>query len=406
MPSPLRSLRSRNFRLFYLGQGASLLGMWVQMVAQSWLMFRLTDSAAAVALVTVAQQGPGFFIGPFAGALADRLPKRRMLVLAQSATAVPTFVLAAITLAGAVLAWHVIVLALCMGIARAFEMPARQAFIPALVPRDDLSNAIGLNSILFNLARLAGPAAGGAMIAFAGEGWCFLANGLSYLCVIAALLRIDVDDAPSRARGDTTILAEVREGLAYVASQPLLWALLGVLATASLAGMPYTVLLPSFAERVLGAGPEIYGLLTSAVGVGAMLSAVVLAMRRGPEGLSRWVVLCAVTFGLALVAFSQATTLATAVPSLALIGASFMFANTGVNTLLQLAAPDALRGRVMSLHSTLFLGILPLGALIAGPFADRVGEAPVLFVGGALVVAGALGFGSILLRSVRVAELP
>lgn len=373
--------------------------MWVQMVAQSWLMYRLTDSAAAVAAVFLAQQGPGLVIGPIAGALADRYPKRRMLVMAQAGTAAPTFVLAAITLAGVVEAWHVIGLAFLAGLSRAFEIPIRQAFIPSLVEREDLPNAIGLNSILFNLARLTGPAAGGIVIALAGEGWCFLANGVSYLFVIAALLAIRVADAPARPRDGSSLLSEVVEGLSYVKSQPVLWALLGGLATASLAGMPYTVLLPSFAERVLDAGPEVYGLLTSAVGIGAMVSAVVLAVRKSPDGLDRWVVACGVAFGLALTLFSQTTSIPSAVASLALIGASFMFMQTGVNTLLQLAAPDELRGRVMSLHSALFLGILPLGGLVAGAIADRVGEPLVLACGGGLVFAGAAFFGSILLRA-------
>jgi MFS family permease len=404
LASPLRALRSRNFRLYYTGQGASLLGMWVQMVAQSWLMYRLTDSAVAVALVVVASQGPGLFIGPFAGAIADRFPKRRILVVSQVATSVPTFVLAALTLADVVVAWHVFALVLLMGVSRAFEMPVRHAFIPSLVQREDLSNAIGLNSIVFNLARLTGPAVGGAVIALAGEGWCFLANGVSYLCVIVALLAIRVEDNSAVRRGDKSLLADVREGLAYVAGQPLLWALLGVLGTASLFGMPYTVLLPSFADRVLSAGPEVYGVLTSAVGIGAMGSAIVLAMRSSPDGLAGWVVLCALLFGAALFGFSRADALSTAIPSLALIGATFMFAQTGVNTLLQLAAPEELRGRVMSLHSTLFLGVLPLGALVAGAAADRFGEASVLAAGGVLVTASALFFGAILLRATRARE--
>lgn len=401
MPSPLRALRSRNFRLFYVGQGVSLVGMWVQMVAQSWLMYRLTDSAAAVALVTVAAQGPGLFIGPFAGALADRYPKRRMLVIAQASTAVPTFVLAGITLAGVVAAWHVVALALLAGITRAFEVPIRQAFIPSLIAREDLTNAIGLNSILFNLARLTGPAVGGAVIAFAGEGWCFLANGVSYFFVILALVAIRIEDAPRRARGDSSLLSEVRDGLLYVRSQPMLWALLAALAIASFAGMPYTVLLPSFAQRVLGAGPEVYGVLTSSVGIGAMGSAVILAVRTRPDGLERWVVGSGLAFGLALVSFSRTTSVPGAMFSLALIGASFMFMQTGINTLLQLAAPEELRGRVMSLHSALFLGILPVGGVVAGVFADRLGEGAVLACGGIIVCAGTALFGSILLRAHR-----
>jgi MFS family permease len=401
VPGLLRALRSRNFRLFYLGQAVSLGGMWMQMVAQSWLMYRLTDSAAAVAAVFIAQQGPGLFIGPFAGALADRYPKKRMLVIAQSATAVPAFALAAITIAGVVTAWQVMLLAFWMGIGRAFEIPIRQAFIPALVPREDLPNAIGLNSILFNLARLAVPAIGGVVIAAFGEGWCFLVNAFSFLAVIGALLAIRVTDPRPPSRADSSILAEVWEGLRYVRSRPLLWAPLGGLATASLAGMPYTVLLPSFAKRVLHAGPETYGFLTSAVGIGAIASALALALRKNPSGLERWVVACGVLFGVSLVAFSRSSSIAGSIATLVPLGASFMFMMAGVNTLLQLAVPDELRGRVMSLHSSLFLGILPLGGLVAGVFADRVGEAMVLMVGGVVVVCGAVLFGQVLLRASR-----
>jgi MFS family permease len=402
VPGLLRALRSRNFRLFYLGQAVSLGGMWMQMVAQSWLMYRLTGSAAAVAAVFIAQQGPGLFIGPFAGALADRHPKKRMLVVAQSATAVPAFALAAVTIAGVVSAWQVMVLAFCMGLGRAFEIPIRQAFIPALVAREDLPNAIGLNSILFNLVRLTVPAIGGIVIAAFGEGWCFLANALSFLAAIGALLAIRVADPKPPARGDSSILGEVWEGLRYVRSRPRLWAPLGGLAIASLAGMPYTVLLPSFAERVLHAGPETYGFLTSAVGAGAIASALALAMRKDPLGLERWVVVCGVLFGVSLVAFSRSSSIGGSMVALVPVGASFMFMMAGVNTLLQLAVPDELRGRVMSLHSSLFLGILPLGGLVAGAFADRVGEAMVLLVGGAIVVCGTAFFGQVLLRATRV----
>jgi MFS family permease len=375
--------------------------MWMQMVAQSWLMYRLTGSAAAVAVVFLAQQGPGFFIGPFAGALADRYPKRRILLIAQAATAAPAFALAGVTLAGVVTAWQVVLLAFLMGCARAFEIPVRQAFIPTLVERGDLPNAIGLNSILFNLARLAGPAIGGAVIATVGEGWCFLWNAISYLAVIAALFAIRVSEPAAAAARDSSILGEVLEGLRYVLGQPVLWALLGGLATASLAGMPYTVLLPSFAQRVLDAGPETYGLLTSAVGIGAIASALALALRKDPMGLERWVVACGLLFGVSLIVFAGSTTVGMAIATLVPVGASFMFMMAGVNTLLQLAAPDQLRGRVMSLHTTLFLGVLPAGGLVAGAFADLVGEAVVLAVGGVAVVCGAAFFGQVLLRARR-----
>jgi MFS family permease len=397
----LRAFRHRNYRLFFAGQALSLVGMWMQMVAQSWLMYRLTDSAAAVGVVAIANQGPGLFIGPIAGALADRHSRKQILIRAQSASLLPALALGVLTVTDTVLAWHVVALALWMGIARAFEIPTRQAFVPQLVERDDIPNAIALNSVLFNAARLLGPALGGILIASYGEGWCFLANAASYIPVIAALALIRIENAKPAQRGPGSLWSEIREGLRYVRGEPAIWAVLGAMAAASIGGMPYTVLLPSFAQRVLLAGPDVYGMLTSAVGAGAIVSALALAARRSAQGLERWVVGSGMLFGAALTAFSQSTNLLAAVMLLALMGAGFMVQMAGTNTLLQMRVPEHLRGRVMSLHSALFLGVFPFSGIVAGVLADRVGEAPVLGVGGVLVVCGALGFGRVMLRAGR-----
>lgn len=402
-----RAFRYRNYRLFFAGNILSLVGMWMQMVAQSWLIYRLTDSAAMVGIVAIAQQGPGLFIGPFAGALADRHSRKRILVIAQSVAIIPAVLLGMLTGFELILAWHVIALALFSGIARAFELPTRQAFVPQLVEREDIPNAIALNSVLFNAARLVGPALGGIVIAGWGEAWCFYANAASFVPAIVALVAIRVPHAKRPSRGAASLWLEILEGLRFVRHEPAVWSVLGALAAGSIAGMPYTVLLPSFAERVLHAGPETYGMLTSAVGVGAILSALALAARANAEGLDRWVVGSGVIFGLALAGFSQSTNLAAAVLLLALMGTGFMVQMAGTNTLLQLRVPDELRGRVMSLHSALFLGVFPFSGLVAGAIGDRVGEAPVLLGGGLIVVAGVLYFGRIMLKSAnRVEKVP
>jgi MFS family permease len=394
----LRALRHRNFRLFFAGQGVSLIGMWMQMVAQSWLMYRLTDSAAMVGIVAIAQQGPGLFIGPFAGAYADRHSRRQMLIGAQSVSILPALIMGGLTVVGSIEAWHVIALALWMGLGRAVEMPTRQALVPQLVDREDIPNAIALNSVLFNAARLIGPALGGVVIATLGEGWCFFANAASLGPIIFALLAIRISEVARTGRESTSLWSEMLEGLRYVRGEPAVWSVLGVMAAGSIAGMPYSVLLPSFAERVLQAGPETYGVLTSAVGIGAIASAFVLAARERAEGLDRWVVVAGVLFGAGLLGFSQSRDVLVAAVMLACMGVGFMVHLAGTNTLLQLRVPDPLRGRVMALHSALFLGVFPFSGLAAGVIADRVGEAPVLAAGGVLVMCGVLLFGRVMLK--------
>ncbi len=273
MPALFRALAHRNFRLFFLGQALSLTGMWIQMVAQSWLMYQMTQEAFAVAWVALAQQGPGLVVGPFAGALADRHSRQRMLVLAHAAAIAPAVALAALVFSDLASPLLLFILALVAGVARAFEIPTRQAFVPELVTREDIPNAIAVNSIVFNIARLVGPAIGGFIIALVGEGWCFLANAVLLVPVLFTLLAIRVPEHSRALSSRSSLLSELALAVGYVRREPILWALLGGLAAASVAGMPYTVLLPSFAVRVLGAGPETYGFLTAAVGVGALRDA-------------------------------------------------------------------------------------------------------------------------------------
>jgi MFS family permease len=389
----LRALASRNYRLFFTGQAISLVGMWMQMTAQSWLMYRLTGSAFAVGLLAAAQTAPGLLIGPFAGALADRHDRRKLLVATSALSIAPALATALLTLADRIDPAALAALALVAGVIRSAEMPTRQALVPEIVEREHLLNAISLNSALFNAARVVGPAIAGAVIAASNEGWCFLVNAVSYLAPVSALLALRLPRVAPRARSGESMLSEVLEGVRYVRADRFLLALMGGLALASLSGMPYTVLLPSFAREALGGGPQTYSALTSAVGVGAIVSALTLASRRDLLGLERIPAIGGAVFGAGLVGLSQAGSLAVALPLMALVGVGFMTQMTSTNTLLQLAVPDRLRGRVMALHSALFLGIVPLGGIVAGRAADRVGEANVLAAGGALLFVGALWFG-------------
>ena len=407
MSNIFRALRHRNFRLFFFGQALSLTGMWMQMVGQSWLMYRLTDQALAVALVAIAQQGPGLFVGPVAGALADRHSRQRILILAQAAVIVPSLVLGWLTLAGTIVPWQILALALASGLARAFEIPTRQAFVPQLVEREDIPNAVALNSVIFNAARLVGPAVGGVLIATVGEGWCFFANAILLFPVLAALAAIRVaPHAGVGVGGGGSLLGEIATAIRYVRGEPIVWSLLGGMAVASLAGMPYTVLLPSFAAEGLDRGPEAFGVLTAAAGIGAILSALALASRRHARGLDAWLVFSGLVFAVSLAGFSQTTSLDLAVVALAFIGAGFMTLMAATNTLLQLRVPDALRGRVMSFHTALFLGLFPFGGLAAGALADRIGVAPVILWGSVFVAMGVLGLGSVLLRHRSAWEEP
>jgi MFS family permease len=393
-----RAFRHRNYRLFFGGQAASLVGMWLQLTAMSWLMYRLTESSAWVAILTFAWQGPGLVLGPIAGAYADREDRRRILIVAQALSVVPAAVLGVLTIAGSITPWQVVVLAFLTGIVRSFEIPTRQAFIPDIVAQEDLANAIGMNSALFNGARLIGPAIAGALIPWVGEGWCFVANAVSYAAIVGALYAMSLPKPGARKAATTSVFADILEGLAHVRREPSLRALLGGLAFFAVVGMPYSVLLPSFAGRQLGGGPHTFSSLQAAVGLGAMVGAFGIAARAGVAGLERWLVIAGAAFGVLLLALSRASALPLALVLLVPLGCCFIIQMATTNTLLQTLAPGHLRGRVMSLHTTLFLGVFPLSGLVWGALADRAGEAAVLAGGGVLTVLGALFFGRGVLR--------
>jgi MFS family permease len=385
--SRFRALRHRNFRLYWTGMLVSLVGTWMQSVAQGWLMHRLTSSAFMLGLLGFVQFLPVLGLSVWAGALADRVDKRRLLLITQSGSLVLAIVLAIVAGTGAVTAWMLLVLAFVFGILNAFDLPARQSFLAELVAKEDLSNAIALNSAAFNVARIAGPALAGILVAVAGEAVCFWANAVTYGAVLASLARIQV--AP-RAAPEGSARAAIAEGLRYVlATVPLrnLLILLGV--TAGL-GFQYMVLLPVYAREILHIGAEGYGLMVSAFGLGSLLAAASMTRQ-----LSRWdlrrnllIGLSASAVGMALFAWSRSLPLTLAMGFLAGFGLILYVAST--NTLLQITTEDRFRGRVMSFYTLMFIGTAPLGSLLAGSVAQRFG-APVAttlcaaFLGGGAV---------------------
>jgi MFS family permease len=390
-PSALRALQSRNYRLFVAGQLISLVGTWMQSVAQSWLIYRLTGSAALLGLIGFAGQIPVFVLAPLGGVIADRLNRHRVLIATQSTMMVLAFVLAALTLGGVVHEWHIFFLATLLGIANAFDIPARQAFLAETVSREDIVNAIALNSSMLNGARIVGPAIAGLIVAAFGEGWCFLLNALSYIAVIGALLVMRVDAVP-HPEAHVSAWESIVEGFAYSWNTKPVRALLLLLGLVSLMGMPYSVLMPVIAASVLGGGPNAYGLLMSASGVGALGGAALLTFRRHIRGLGRWVAISAVSFGVSLIAFSFSRLLWLSALLLLPAGFFMMVEMAASNTLIQSMIPNRLRGRVMSVYSMMFMGMAPIGSLVAGALAAPLGAPATVALGGAICIAGGLVF--------------
>jgi MFS family permease len=386
----LRSLRHRNFRLFFAGQFISMTGTWMQSTAQLWLVYRLSKSPFLLGAVGFAGQAPAILLGLVGGWVADRFDRRTVVVVTQTAAMIQAFLLAALTLTGRVQVWHVAALAAMMGVINAFDMPARQSFVVRMVGAEDLPNAIALNSTLVNAARMLGPAAAGALVGVAGEGPCFLANAVSYVAVIVCLLLMRLEPDASRVPAGKGWGAQVREGVGYVAGHPGIRRVLLLLAVTCLAGVPFLVLLPIFADGVFHRGAHGLGFLTAAMGVGAMGGAVFLAAKKGSEGMGLAAGTGALVFGAALTAFSFSRHFGVSLSFMALAGGGMMTAFAAANTRLQSLTTDAMRGRVMSFFSMTFLGITPLGSLLAGTAAGRFGAPATVGVGG-LVCAAAGG---------------
>jgi MFS family permease len=385
-----RALRHRNYRLFVGGQLVSLVGTWLQSVAQAWLVYRLAGSAFLLGLVGFCGQLPVLLLSPLGGAAADRLDRRRILVVTQSSAMALALLLGSLTVAHVVTVPVVMAIAAGLGVVNAFDMPTRQSFVIEMVAREDLPNAIALNSSMVNAARMLGPAVAGVLVAAVGEGWCFVLNGLSYVAVILALLRIRV---PARARQiPASMRSHLAGGFRFAARSGPIRALLTLIGVVSLFGMPYAVLMPLFADRVLGVGARGLGLLMGSSGVGALCGALMLARRRAVKGLGTWVVVAAGGFGLSLMLFGLSRRLGLSLPILFLTGLTTVLQTAASNTLLQTLSPDEMRGRVMSLFSMMFLGMAPFGAFFAGAAAQRIGAPATEMVGGGVCIVAALYF--------------
>ena len=386
-----RALRHRNFRLFLAGQGLSLIGTWVQSVAQSWLVYRLSDSPVMLGLVAFAGQVPYLLLAPIAGVVADRVNRHKLILLMQTLSLLQAAFLAALTLTGRVEVWHVFYLALTLGLIGVFEMTARQSFLVEMVGKEDLMNAIALNSSIYNSGRILGPAVAGVLVAVIGEGWCFAVNSASFLAVIVSLLLMRL---PSSRPGEEQVspLEHFREGWNYVRGHPPSRALLLLLGLTSVLNYPFLVLMPVFADRILHGGPQALGLLMSATGFGAILGSIYMATRTGLRGLSRTLTVATVTYSVALVLFALSRTLHLSMLLLLPVGFGMMVAVAATNTALQTIVPDALRGRMLGFYGMMFVGMTPIGSLLAGWFGGLIG-APLTVIGGALIcIVGALVF--------------
>jgi MFS family permease len=388
-PGLVRSLRHRNYQLFFGGQLISLTGTWMQQIAQSWLVYRLTRSSALLGFVSFSGQIPVFLLAAVGGAVADRLNRHRIVVCTQTAAMVLAFALAALTLSGAVRVWHVFALSAALGVVNAFDIPARQAFLVDMVGREDLMNAIALNSSMVNGARVVGPAIAGAVVAAVGEGWCFLLNGISYIAVIVGLLLMRLGAERHRPALGRSAIADIVEGFRFAGQTAPIRALLVLLGIVSLTAMPYAVLMPVFADRILHGGPGGLGLLMGASGIGALAGALSLAARRDIHGLGRWVAASTLAFGVVLLLFSTSRTFWLSAALLVPVGASMMVQMAASNTLIQAMVPDALRGRVMAVYSMMFMGMAPFGALFAGWMADRIGAPAAVAAGGVVCIVSA-----------------
>jgi MFS family permease len=390
----VRALGHRNYRLFFGGQSVSLIGTWMTRVATAWLVYRLTHSAFLLGVVGFSGQIPAFLLGPLAGVWVDRWNRHRVLVVTQILSMAQSFWLAALALSGRITVWDIIGLSVFQGAINAFDMPARQAFLIQMVEaREDLANAIALNSSMVNGSRLIGPSLAGLLIAAAGEGYCFLIDGISYVAVVGSLLAMQIITAPERRAG-RKVWPELSEGWHYAWRFAPIRAILLLLALVSLVGMPYTVLMPIFAGRVLHGGPHTLGFLMGASGVGALVGTVTLAMRKTVLGLGRLIALSAGLFGVALMGFALSRSLWLSLLLMMAVGFGLMRQLAASNTILQTIVDEDKRGRVMSFYSMAFMGMAPIGSLLAGTAANRVGAPWTLAVGGALAVLGAIWFAS------------
>jgi MFS family permease len=378
----IRSFNYRNYRLFFSGQLVSLTGTWIQIVAMSWLVYRLTDSAFMLGLVTFLSQVPSFFLSPFAGVYIDRWNKHRILVITQTIAMLQAFTLAVLTLTGFIQVWHIMLLSIILGLTNAFDMPVRHAFVVEIIEdRKDLGNAIALNSSLVNITRLIGPAVAGIIIAKFGEGICFMVNGITFVAVIIALLFMRIK------RIETTIVrrhifSELKDGFKYSFGFPPIRDMLILLAVLSFAIMQYTVLMPVFAKDILNGGSDTLGYLMASTGIGALIGGIYLASRKSVLGLGKIMAISSFVFGVAIIIFSFSKNFILSMVILLLAGIGFIAIIAASNTIVQTITDDDKRGRVMSFYTMAFMGMAPFGSLVAGAMADRIGGPLTIMISG------------------------
>ncbi len=395
--STLRALRHRNYRLFLAGQFISLIGTWMESTAVSWLVFQLTQTSpyasSWLGLINFVGLIPAFVLAPIGGSLADIRSRRTILVVTQTSAMVLSFILAALTLSGGIQLWQVFLITALLGAVNGFDIPTRQAFLIEMVGREDLMNAIALNSSMFNAARIVGPALAAAAMHWLGVGWCFAFNGASFLAVIVCLIAMHLA-APTRgpARGGSAF-DHLTEGFRFAATNPPIRALLLMVGLFSLMGMPYTVLMPTFARNILHGDERVYGLLLTATGVGAMMGAFSLTFRQGVQGLGRWLVASAIGFGLVVMVFAFSRNVWLSCAALIPAGFGLMVGMGASNTLIQSMVPDHLRGRVSALFAMMFMGMSPFGGLLSGWLADWIGAPWTVCFNGAVVILGGVAFG-------------
>ena len=386
------AFRSRNYRLFFLGQGISLIGSWMTQLATIWLVYSLTNSPVMLGIVGFTSQIPSFFLAPFGGVFVDRFSRHRTLIGTQILAMIQSLTLAVLALTGVIQVWHIIALSLFQGFINAVDAPARQAFVPELIEkRDDLANAIAINSTMFNGARLIGPAIGGLLIAQVGAAYCFLIDGLSYIAVIAALLAMNIKSNKYQVSTANPI-QRVKEGFDYAFGFPPIRAILILSALVSFMGMQYTIIVPIFAEKILQGGADTLGFLMAASGVGALSGGIYLATRQTVVGLGRLIAFGPTILGCGLIAFSLSRFLPLSLFSLLFVGLGTILQIAAGNTVLQTIVDDDKRGRVMSLYTMSFLGTIPFGNLLAGFLANHIGATNTLIIDGIACILGSIYF--------------
>ncbi|MFA3782447.1 MFS transporter [Melioribacteraceae bacterium 4301-Me] len=387
-----RALKYRNYKLFFGGQIISLTGTWTQQIAMSWLVYRLTNSAFMLGLISFASQIPSLILSPFAGIIVDKLNRHKILITTQSLAMLQAFLLVFLLITSTVEVWHLIVLNLFLGIVNGFDTPARQAFVVEMIEnKEDLGNAIALNSMMFNAARLFGPSVAGILLAETSETICFLINGISFFAVIAALLAMKIDYSKV-IKTQKNVLEGLKEGFKYTFSFTPTKYLILLVALVSLTGMPYVVLMPVFAKNILHGGPNTLGFLMGSIGAGALLGALLLASKKSVLGLGRIVLYTTFSFGVTLIAFSFSRSLILSMFFLILTGMSMIIRGASSNTIIQTIIDDDKRGRVMSFYTMAFMGMMPFGSLLFGILASKFGAPTTLVFGGISCILGSLLF--------------